>query len=346
MLILRQRRAVVGLAAASRDNRDRRRVGGDTQRAVSGSDVCILILMLDCEIVAVVVRAVVAESRDPAARRSDRQGVADRQLKLQAVAARHRVDACAVVSHRVFRLRVRVAVIHPAAVGGGDCNRCCVGGDFQRVFGLEDVVVGSCRVLFQGIVEGVRAFADYCLAAGEGVGCPLFTDPAGLHRQAVGILAVHLIVRQCQAVVLAGLAAAGQGHLFGKNGQRANRICVNIGEIGGNSVAFRVEDVERGHRIHGLLAHAGNHIRHRAVGGGGPGEAFGNACHGEVVVLILRQRCAVVNLACAAGDNLDEGVIYRYRQRPGVVVNRIAGGLVDGGVVRGGDFCIAGGVFA
>ena len=99
--------------------------------------------------------------------------------------------------------------------------------------------------------------------------------------------------------------------------------------------------MERGHRIHGLLALAGNHIRHRAVGGGGPGEAFGNARHGEVVVIILRQRRSVVNLACAARDNLDEGVIFRYRQRPVVEVNQIVGCLVDGGVVRGGDFRIA-----
>ena len=178
-----QRRTVVSFAAAGRHNRNICCVGGDNQRAVSGSDVCILILMLDGEIVAVVVRAIVAESRDPAARRSDRQGIADRQLELQAVAARHRVDACAAVSHRVFRLRVRVAVIHPAVAGGGNHNRRCVGGDFQRIFGLDDVVVGSCRVLFQGIAEGVHALADGCLAAREGViVCTFAVNPAGLHR--------------------------------------------------------------------------------------------------------------------------------------------------------------------
>ena len=58
-----------------------------------------------------------------------------------------------------------------------------------------------------------------------------------------------------------------------EDSQFADPEGIDVGEVTCHIITVRVEDLERGHRIQGLLALAGNHIRHRAVGGGCPGEA-------------------------------------------------------------------------
>ena len=197
------------------------------------------------------------------------------------------------------------------------------------------MVVGS---FDNGVAGYIGAGAGNGLAARHGHTFYCFS----FHKVGVRIATVG---QRC-AVVHNRVRCRRDGQRFRRNRQRAFCGYIDIGEIFGYIVASRIEDVEGSHLVHRLFACARRDVRHRAVGGGRPGEAIGNARHREVLVRCLRQRRAVVHLGAVSGDYLDKGVVGRHRQRPGVVVNRIVGGLVDGGVVRGGDFRIAGDVFA
>ena len=70
--------------------------------------------------------------------------------------------------------------------------------------------------------------------------------------------------------------------------------------------------MELGDRVLSLLAFARDNIRYRTVGHRRPGEAFRQAFHGEVIMLGLRQRCAVVDLLAIRRRYLDRHVVLHY----------------------------------
>ena len=204
----------------------------------------------------------------------------------------------------MFILRQRRTVVNLAAAAGDNHDEGIVGGNFQRALGLDNGVVAGYGVAIQCVAEGIRALTDNRLAAREGVGRALVADPAGLHCQAVDILTLHRIIRQGHAAVLAGLAAGSHRHRLRGDGQRAGRGLADIGKLV-RDIRGALENRKRCHRVHGFFASTRHDVRHGAVGGGCPSEAFGQARHGEVFVRRLRQRCAVVGFAAASRDNRD-----------------------------------------
>ena len=115
---------------------------------------------------------------------------------------------------------MRCTVIRPLAVRRCYAQLGCVRRDRQVAFRLADrVVLGKCAFL-QRVAECVLYTACRRDRASEAVRCSFFTNPPGLYRQAVLILAFYFFVRQRAAVVLAALAATRQRHCL-----RIDRQC-------------------------------------------------------------------------------------------------------------------------
>ena len=204
----------------------------------------------------------------------------------------------------MLRLCQRFAVVRLAVGCGNNRNLRRVGGDFQHALSLGNGVVAGQRIALHRVAEGIRALTCNQLTARETVGRAFVADPAGLHRQAVGVRVLNLSVRKRRAVILASLATAGQGHRLRRDRQRAGRTLVNTGELV-RHICRTLEYSELRHRVHSLLSVARHDVRHGAVRRGCPSEAIRHTRHRKVTVLRLGQRFAVVRLAVGCGKYRD-----------------------------------------
>ena len=128
------------------------------------------------------------------------------------------------VMHRVRVVRMGCAVVRPTIRRALHVQLRRALRHLQGALRLRDIVVRRSRVAVQGVAERIRAAADLRLAARERVGRALALDPAGLHRQAVRVGALHVRVRQLRAVVLLRCTAARQGHRSRRDAQSAHNV--------------------------------------------------------------------------------------------------------------------------
>ena len=203
------------------------------------------------------------------------------------------------------------AVVVAGGVSGGkyvlvcsDSLNFCVGadiGDRSEVVGVDQTLhcASKRRVCLSvgllGVVDGngerFRSDGEQCRVVGDGI--VALGDISGGHDDVLTDIVAGFagdgVVRD-EVFAFEYARDRGGKRRIGLAIDLALRICIDkdgcwedsqfadpegsdVGEVTCHIITVRVEDLERGHRIQGLLALAGNHIRHRAVGGGCPGEA-------------------------------------------------------------------------